>query len=128
MLRKLFSLIVRCVVYIVIIIVTVTATIALYNARLGKLINAPLQCNWSFSVGSVEKNLRYAEGDFGCYDLYLPADTTAHSLILFIHGGGFTGGDKADEEPWCKFFTSKGYVTAIRQLHFGRWQTPVKHQ
>jgi acetyl esterase/lipase len=34
------------------------------------------------------------------------------SLILFIHGGSFTSGDKEEEDMWCKYFASKGFITA----------------
>lgn len=34
------------------------------------------------------------------------------SLILFIHGGSFTSGDKAEEDMWCRYFASKGFITA----------------
>lgn len=33
-------------------------------------------------------------------------------LILYIHGGSFNSGSKEDGDAWCKYYTSKGYVTA----------------
>lgn len=47
------------------------------------------------------------------YDLYLPANADAdknYSLIFYIHGGGFTGGDKADGKYWYPYYASKGMV------------------
>lgn len=47
------------------------------------------------------------------FDLYLPAKADAnknYSLIFYIHGGGFTGGDKADGKYWCPYYASKGMV------------------
>lgn len=47
------------------------------------------------------------------YDLYLPANADAdkdYSLIFYIHGGGFTGGNKADGKYWCPYYASKGIV------------------
>lgn len=47
------------------------------------------------------------------YDLYLPAEADTnkdYSLIFYIHGGGFTGGDKADGKYWCPYYASKGMV------------------
>lgn len=47
------------------------------------------------------------------YDLYLPADVDTgkdYSLIFYIHGGGFTGGDKADGKYWCPYYASNGMV------------------
>lgn len=72
----------------------------------------PYKTTWNDGVGSVLKDLHYGEGEMQNYDLYLPANKQAHALILFIHGGSFTAGDKTDEDARCKFFTSKGYVTA----------------
>ncbi len=49
-------------------------------------------------------------------DVYEPHGDTAskRALIIFIHGGGFTGGDKAGK-PWvalCTTFAKRGYVAA----------------
>lgn len=110
--KKFVSVILHGLVYLVVFVLTSVITIMVYNARLGNEINAPLKCEWNDSIGKKIENLRYSQGDFGEYDLYLPIDKNAHALILFIHGGGFTGGDKNDEDTWCKFFTSKGYITA----------------
>lgn len=47
------------------------------------------------------------------YDLYLPSsvdENKDYSLIFYIHGGGFTGGDKADGKYWCPYYASKGMV------------------
>lgn len=47
------------------------------------------------------------------YDLYYPADVgKTASLILYIHGGGFTGGGKDDGKSLCKMMASRGYVAA----------------
>lgn len=71
---------------------------------------------WNDSVGSVYKDLKYGDGErFHDYDLYIPADTStekAKHLILFVHGGSWLTGDKSSGIHWCKYLTSKGYVTA----------------
>lgn len=76
-----------------------------------KLLEVP----WSAQVGRELKDLPY-ENEYGnCYDLYLPAnlDTTReHALVLYIHGGGFTGGSKSSGEKWCKYLVSHGYLAA----------------
>ena len=49
------------------------------------------------------------------YDLYLPqpADSVRnYSLILYIHGGSFTGGDKREGRHICPYYASKGLVAA----------------
>ena len=71
---------------------------------------------WNESVGMI-----YADNDVDLerqvgYDLYVPAENGDHSdtLILYLHGGGFTSGDKADSDAQmlCKYYTAKGYVCA----------------
>ena len=78
-------------------------------------VNEPWQTTWDETVGTVYKdqnlNLETQTG----YEHYLPKkvkDNNEYSLILYIHGGGFTGGDKASGELLCKYFTSQGYVCA----------------
>lgn len=47
------------------------------------------------------------------YDLYLPKGIDKnknYSLIFYIHGGGFTGGDKADGKYWGPYYASKGII------------------
>lgn len=69
---------------------------------------------WDASMGTVETDLPYAGGQLNKFDLYLPADRSkdSYKLVLYIHAGGFTGGDKADDHKWGKWFASKGYVGA----------------
>lgn len=45
-------------------------------------------------------------------DIFVP-DTKSQSLpvIVHIHGGGWTLGDKKDVRGYCKYLASKGYVT-----------------
>lgn len=56
-------------------------------------------------------------------DIYLPEDDDVESrpLIVFIHGGAFYVGDKADNPIvlWCKHFASSGYVVASINYRMG---------
>ena len=47
-------------------------------------------------------------------DLYQPSgDTVAHRpLLIWVHGGGFTGGDKTSGATQANFFARRGYVAA----------------
>lgn len=69
---------------------------------------------WDESVGTVYTDLPYADGDQNKFDLYVPADHSRQSygLVLYIHAGGFTTGDKADDASLAHYFVSKGYVAA----------------
>lgn len=64
---------------------------------------------------AVERDLAYASiSQAERLDLYLPAGgTPPHPVILFIHGGGFISGDKADgqEAPALEGLT-RGYAVA----------------
>ena len=72
-----------------------------------------MRVEWNDEVGKVYRDLPYAEDM--CYDLYLPSSLEKEDeqfLILYIHGGSFNSGSKEDGEVWCKYYASKGYVTA----------------
>ncbi len=75
----------------------------------------PLQVNWTDKSGAIVKDLKFDDREETGYDLYIPAGLDKdkpQSLILFIHGGSFTSGDKSEQDLWCKFFATKGYITA----------------
>lgn len=65
-------------------------------------------------VGAFYRNLSYGAGESHKYDLYLPKDTTRrnYGLVVFLHAGGFTSGDKSEDAPMLRRFASKGYVAA----------------
>lgn len=45
--------------------------------------------------------------------IYIYHQTKVKKIIhYYIHGGGFTAGDKTDGDIMSKYFTSKGYVVA----------------
>lgn len=62
----------------------------------------------------VIKDLTYQEGigDAGKLDLYLPDREKCVALLLYFHGGGLEGGDKADDEGVYKELASKGIAVA----------------
>ena len=83
--------------------------------RLGSLPMKLIQVEWNDTVGCVYENLDYENPSDHKYDLYVPKnlDTPeSKCLILYIHGGSFNSGSKEDGDVWCKYYTSKGYVTA----------------
>lgn len=92
---------------------------------------APLQVEWNDTVGTAYLDIAYGDGQYQNYDLYVPAtpnENERYSLILFIHGGGFTGGDKAEGERWGKYFASKGYICASINytIHTEQTQSDLK--
>lgn len=69
---------------------------------------------WSDEVGKVYMNLAYGEQEAHKFDLYVPADNTkeTYGLVVYLHAGGFTTGDKADDKEMLQWLCSKGYVAA----------------
>lgn len=70
--------------------------------------------DWDESVGTVHSDLTYGAGDANKFDLYLPADSSKESygLVVYLHAGGFTSGDKKDDTQMLQWLCSKGYVAA----------------
>lgn len=69
---------------------------------------------WSDSVGKVYTDFSYGKGEANKFDLYVPADSTkeAYGLVVYIHAGGFTSGDKSDDKEMLQWLCSLGYVSA----------------
>lgn len=70
--------------------------------------------DWNDRVGTVYTDLPYGDGDLNKFDLYVPAGHTKNSygLIVYLHAGGFTSGDKSGDGNILKWLCAKGYVTA----------------
>ncbi|WP_276627620.1 alpha/beta hydrolase [Sharpea azabuensis] len=69
---------------------------------------------WSEKIGIRKLDLSYGEKKANKFDLYLPKDDTRknYGLVVYLHAGGFTSGDKKDDEKTLAWPTSKGYVAA----------------
>ncbi len=65
-------------------------------------------------VGTLHRDLAYGEGAANRFDLYLPADGSSarYGLVVYLHAGGFTQGDKSEDEKMLTWLCSKGYVAA----------------
>ena len=87
----------------------VLATKRLADPRYGYL-----KVNFTENEGTVISDLKYGDDPLQTYDMYLPADNSSqnYSLVFFVHGGGFTGGDKALIEAvrYGEYLASKGYI------------------
>ena len=94
--------------FIVVFVISALIRMRLLGSEPQRLI----QVKWDESVGTIYRDLSY---DPHAYDLYVPAglDSSENQhLILYIHGGSFNSGSKEDGDAWCKFYASKGYITA----------------
>lgn len=69
---------------------------------------------WSDEVGKVYTDLAYGEQNTHKFDLYVPANSAkkTYGLVVYLHAGGFTTGDKADDKEMLQWLCSKGYVAA----------------
>ena len=69
---------------------------------------------WSDEIGTRKSDLVYGEGAANKFDLYLPKDNThtSYGLVVYLHAGGFTSGDKAGDKEMLSWLCSKGYVAA----------------
>ncbi|MBE1447345.1 alpha/beta hydrolase [Paenibacillus sp. OAS669] len=77
-------------------------------------LSGEMKVNWNDSVGRVYTDIAYGEKEKNKFDLYVPAGPTkkAYGLVVYLHAGGFTTGDKSDDANMLKWLTSKGYVAA----------------
>ena len=69
---------------------------------------------WSDELGTKISDVSYDSGEANKFDLYLPKDNKKenYGLVVYLHAGGFTSGDKKDDEDMLAWLTSKGYVAA----------------
>ena len=80
----------------------------------GASMGAAYDTKWDNSMGTIRTDIPYGEGESCKFDLYLPADDTkeAYGLAIYLHAGGFTTGDKSDDQNILAWLCSKGYVAA----------------
>lgn len=64
--------------------------------------------------GTVHKDISYGEGAANKFDLYVPAQKNRNSygLVVYLHAGGFTSGDKSGDADMLSWLCSRGYVAA----------------
>ena len=80
----------------------------------GSSMGSAYEMKWDDSLGTIRTDLSYGDGSANKFDLYLPGDSTkeTYGLAVYLHAGGFTSGDKADDQNILSWLCSKGYVAA----------------
>lgn len=61
----------------------------------------------------IYKDVRYGSAENCVMDIYVPKKAYQRKLngcVLFIHGGGWTGGDKSEEDLRCRNVANNGYI------------------
>lgn len=84
-------------------------------------INGGYMVEWNTEDGEVLRDLKYGPSYRNTYDLYLPANKKPSALMLFIHGGSWTHGQKEDMEWAAKRYAKQGYITA--SINYSRLRT-----
>ena len=94
-------------------------TLAFLLGAASKLLLKPAwakdyQTVWSDRVGTLNADIAYGTGAANTFDLYLPADSGKphYGLVVYLHAGGFTSGDKTGDAETLQWLCSKGYVAA----------------
>ena len=84
------------------------------KAAIGPAWAKEYSVRWSGALGTRKTDLPYGEGEANRFDLYLPKDggKDSYGLVVYLHAGGFTMGDKADDRDMLAWLCSKGYVAA----------------
>ena len=83
--------------------------------------------DWNDTVGTVYTDIAYGEGEANKFDLYVPADDKkkSYGLVVYLHAGGFTTGDKSGDAQMCHYLVSKGYVAAAINYTLRDEQNPT---
>ena len=66
---------------------------------------------WSDEIGTRISDVSYDTGEANKFDLYLPKDNTKknYGLVVYLHAGGFTTGDKTDDDAYHLSFSDNIY-------------------
>ena len=60
-------------------------------------------------------DIRYGAAEDARLDLYLPpaGAESGRPVVVWVHGGGFVGGDRKDVAPYLKILAERGYPTCL---------------
>ena len=67
---------------------------------------------WNEKIGTLVSDISYGDKESNTFDLYLPKDNSRknYGLVVYLHAGGFTSGDKVGDKDTLAWLCSKGYV------------------
>lgn len=97
--------------------VLILALVAMISAVI-KLQGNPqkraFRTKWNDKVGTVHTDVKCGKHEANLCDIYVPADSTksAYGLVVYLHSGDFSTGDKKNDAEILKWLCSKGYVAA----------------
>lgn len=98
-------------------VIDIAGTKALYEPRLAKQPRDGVRRTSDLAYGSDERHR---------LDVYMPEAAAAgpRPVLVFVHGGGFVRGDKADRDNAGLFFAREGFVAVVPNYRLGpkhRW-------
>ncbi|MGN0619920.1 MAG: alpha/beta hydrolase [Ruminiclostridium sp.] len=105
----------RVIIYIAAFVVTFITSALISMNLTGSAPSRLLKTDWNDNSGTIYRNLAYKNDGGHGYDLYIPSGldkSENQNLILYIHGGSFNSGAKEDGDAWCKYYASRGCITA----------------
>lgn len=81
------------------------------------------EINYNETIGNINDGLDYNQTERNIYDLYIPYNTLYkknkyNKIILYIHGGGYFGGNKTAHKKDCKTKTKLGYICASMNYNY----------
>jgi triacylglycerol lipase len=75
--------------------------------------------------GEIVRDIVYGDDERHRLDVYLPMGANGLApVVIFVHGGGFIRGDKADREPVGNYFSRHGVLAIVPNYRLGprhRW-------
>ena len=77
------------------------------------LLLAAVALSFFLTGYEIHHNVRYAEAESCVMDVYIPKrayQRDYNGCVLFIHGGGWSGGDKSEEDMRCRSVANSGYI------------------
>ena len=77
------------------------------------LLLAAIALSFFLTGYEIHRNVRYAEAESCVMDVYIPKrayQRDYNGCVLFIHGGGWSGGDKSEEDLRCRSVANSGYI------------------
>ena len=93
------------------------STIISFFLRFNMLMQKPyerINVKWSDESGSIYTDLPIGDGNV-LYDLYVPAGLETgkkQHLVMYIHSGNFSSGDKSEGIYIGRYLATKGYIVA----------------
>lgn len=100
-------------IFICILVFFVSVGIGIFTKmKIGPSWAKKYSVTWSEELGTLYKDISYGDGEAHKFDLYLPKDDSKenYGLVVYLHAGGFTQGDKSGDEGILSWLCSKGYV------------------